>query len=278
MITLVSPKYNFREFCQDMFGKDPLQVMEAASAEITYARLIHQEKTKDRDFRKGSRGRAYCDDLQQLISLFTGSAPDKVSPEFIDAVKPLASHLLQKWEILGLRQVTACAIEPTLLLELGKITDFLIIVVSKEEVEAGNISSSLRTLNRLIESPSTARQFAERVDIAFHGYDHNAVELFEMPEVRSFVHKLDEKFPYWLFFLSKYHAGLQCLLLCLLPPFLTETARAEVFRQRIGDLLTRRWLPAVNHICEYAGFSDHEINVLTDRIETYIAHGRVRPE
>ena len=107
MITLVSPKYNFREFCQDMFGKDPLQVMEAASAEITCARLIHKEKTKDRDFRKGSRGRAYCDDLQQLISLFAGSAPDKVSPEFIDAVKPLASHLLQKWEILGLHHITA---------------------------------------------------------------------------------------------------------------------------------------------------------------------------
>src|ERR1700676_5008163 len=161
MIRLVSPKHNFREFCRDMFGKDPLQLMEAASAEITYARLIHQEKTKDRDFRRGSKGRAYCDDLQQLISLFAGSVPDNVSPEFIDAVKPLASHLLQKWEIPGLRQVTACATEPTLLVELGKITDFLTIVVSKEEVEAGNISSSLCMLNRLIESPSTARKFAE---------------------------------------------------------------------------------------------------------------------
>jgi hypothetical protein len=76
MISLVSPKYDFQEFCRCMFGKDPMEVMEAASAEITYARRIHRETTKDRDFRRGSRGRAYCDDLQQLISLFMGSASD----------------------------------------------------------------------------------------------------------------------------------------------------------------------------------------------------------
>src|ERR1019366_9151318 len=96
-----------------MFGKDPLQVIDAASAEITYARLIHQQKTKDRDFRRGSRGRTYCDDLQQLISLFMGSAPDKVSPEFVDAVSPLARHLQQKWEILGLSQILGRISEAT---------------------------------------------------------------------------------------------------------------------------------------------------------------------
>jgi hypothetical protein len=90
-----------------MFGKDPLEVTEAASAEITYARQIHRQKTKDRDFRKGSRGRAYCDDLQQFISLFMGSVPDSVSPEFVAAVKPLALHLLQRWEVVGLRKLLA---------------------------------------------------------------------------------------------------------------------------------------------------------------------------
>ena len=100
MISLVSPNYNFRDFCQCLVGKDPLQVIDAASAEITYARLIHQEKRKNRDFRRGSRGRAYCDDLQQLISLFMGSTTDKVSQEFLDAVDPLARHLLQRWRFL----------------------------------------------------------------------------------------------------------------------------------------------------------------------------------
>ena len=149
--------------------------------------------------------------------------------------------------------------------------------ISKEDVEAGDISASFGVLGRLVESPKTARQFAERVDIAFHGYDDVALELFEMPAVRSFVYRLDEKFPYWLFFLSKHYLGLQCVLLCFLPPSLTETARAEIFPALISDHLTRRWFPAMNHICRYAGFSEQEVNALTDSVEAYITHGRLPP-
>lgn len=271
MISLISPTYNFRDFCQCMFGNDPLQVIDAASAEITYARLNHREKTKDRDFRKGSRGRTYCDDLQQLISLFTGSVSDKVSPGFCDAVKPLALHLLQRWEIVGFRQLVVRPKEPTLV----DPKDFLTLVITKEEVEAGDISAPLRVLDRLMESPNTARHFAESVDIAFYGYDDVALELFKMEEVRSFVVKLDEKFPYWLFFLSKHHVGLKCVLLCLLPPFLTDTARADVLPARISGLLMQRWLPAMNHICQYSGYSEQEVHALTDRVLAYVTHGRL---
>lgn len=105
MASLISPEYDLAEFCKRMFGKNPVEVMEAASAEITYARQSHRKKTKDRDFRKGSRGRAYCEDLRQFISLFMGSFPDTVSPEFVAAVKPLAVHLLQRWEMVGLREL-----------------------------------------------------------------------------------------------------------------------------------------------------------------------------
>jgi hypothetical protein len=122
MISLISPKYSFRDFCQCMFGKDPLQVIDAACAEINNARLNHREKTKDRDFRRGSRGRLYCDYLQQLISLFMGSVPNKVSPEFLDGVNPLARHLLQRWDILGLRKLLARPKESALV----DVADFLI--------------------------------------------------------------------------------------------------------------------------------------------------------
>ena len=248
-------------------------MMEAASAEITNARRNHRDKTNGRDFRKGSRGRAYCDDLQRFVSLFMGSVPDRVSPEFLDAVKPLALDLLQRLEIVGLRKLVTCPTEPTPAMALSEVADFLTIVFSKEDVEAGDISESLDVLGRLVESPKTARQFAERVDIAFHGYDDTAFELFEMPTVRSFVFELDEKFPYWLFFLSKHHLGLQCVLLCFLPPSLTEAARAKVFPARIGELLTGHWFPAMNHVCRYAGFSEQEVNALTDRVEAYIIRG-----
>jgi hypothetical protein len=52
-----------------------------------------------------------------------------------------------------------------------------------------------------MQSPESAKEFFERVDIAFHGYDHDSRELFEIPDVRAHANQLDEQFPFWLFFL-----------------------------------------------------------------------------
>ena len=105
-VKLVSPEYSLEIFCYRMLGRDPLCIMESASAEISYARLLHQKSTKDLDFRKGSLGRAYCDDLQQLISLLmNGTIPSNAMPEFLGAVRPLIQQLLARWEIGELRRV-----------------------------------------------------------------------------------------------------------------------------------------------------------------------------
>jgi hypothetical protein len=151
--------------------------------------------------------------------------------------------------------------------------DPLVVVISRAEVEAGDISSVIDVLQTLIQSPDQVRAFRERVDIAFRGYDHDRRELFEISEVRNFVYQLDEQFPFWLFFLSKHHFGLQCLFLCFLPPFLTDEARARIFSERINGLLLNRWLPAMNHICKYVGVSENEVEPLTDRVMKYITRG-----
>lgn len=115
----------------------------------------------------------------------------------------------------------------------------------------------------------------ERVDIAFYGYDDDPRELFEIQEVRQYVSDLDVKFPFWLFFLSKKHLGLQCLLWCNLPPYLTPEGRADIFPRRIGELLTKRWFPAMNHVCNFAGYSEEQVELLTDRAIEYINNGRL---
>lgn len=273
MISLLSPEYNLEKFCDHMRGKDPMAVMEAASAEISYARRLHRESTKESDFRKGSRGREYCENLQKMIRmLMNGSVPDGSSPEFLITIKPLIDELLKRWEIGSLRQAFS-NIKVQEHISLPKSIDPLVIVISKDEVEAMDISVALATLTKLTKSPNTAREFVERVDIAFFGYDHTREELFEIPGVRNFVYQLDEQFPFWLYFLSKRHLGLRCLLWCFLPPFLTEEARSKIFMERINDLLTKRWFPAMNHICEYAGFSESQIEHLTERALAYITKG-----
>ena len=83
----------------------------------------------------------------------------------------------------------------------------LMIVVEKEDVMKGNVQPYLETLNILISSKENMIKYYEGVDISINGYDYISEELFEISEVRDFVYKLDEKFPYWLFFLRQQNYG-----------------------------------------------------------------------
>jgi len=133
MISLVSPEYNLKTFCSQMREKDPVAIIEAASAEISYARRLHREATKESDFRKGSRGREYCDNLQKMISLLmNGSVPDGSTYEFLITIKPLIQELLQKWEIGNLRKVFS-NLKTQERLSLPATIDPLVIVISRSE-------------------------------------------------------------------------------------------------------------------------------------------------
>jgi hypothetical protein len=159
--------------------------------------------------------------------------------------------------------IQTCMIEP------------IVIVIGREEVEAQDTSGSLSLLQGFLATPETAKNHFEKVDIAFHGYEAQTSELWEIPAVRNFVFKLDDAFPYWAYFLSKSHPGLQALILCFLPPFLTEDAKAQIFSERLRPLLLDRWFPAMNQICTYVGMTDDEIERLTNRVISYIKKGRL---
>jgi hypothetical protein len=100
MRPVLSPEFDLRIFCYQVMDKDPAEVMQAASAEISYARHNHREQTTERQFRGGSKGSKYCDSLQSLIRmLMNGQMPSDPAPEFIEAVRPLVRNLLKKWRL-----------------------------------------------------------------------------------------------------------------------------------------------------------------------------------
>ena len=153
--------------------------------------------------------------------------------------------------------------------------DFITIVVTRQEIQAGNKANVLESLKTLISSPETARKWFERVDIAIDGYNQTREELFEIVEVRNFVQELDDEFPFWLFFLSKRDTGLQCIAYCFLPPFLTQAAKAEIFPQQLDSLLSKRWFPAMTQLCDWVGMQEDDIEMLSDRSVQYLLGGPI---
>lgn len=147
--------------------------------------------------------------------------------------------------------------------------DPLVLVIGRDEVEAGEVTRVYELLSSLAKTPEQARRYQESIELAFHGYDEDARELWEIEQVRQFVADLDEMFPYWLFFL-KQSPSLQCLLLCLLPPFLTREAKAKIFPGRIDNLIERRWGPAAEQVARSARLSDEELAALVGRVARYL--------
>jgi hypothetical protein len=134
-------------------------------------------------------------------------------------------------------------------------------------------AAAVQTLRKLTETPESARSYKENVEISFHGYDGTTQELFEIPDVRNYVHRLDDQFPFWLYFLNKKSSSLQGLLLCFLPPFLTDSTKQRILPERIDSLLTKRWIPALNHISAFAGIDPKEDQAITERTIQYTLKG-----
>ncbi|MEI2721913.1 MAG: hypothetical protein V9E87_17650 [Gemmatimonadales bacterium] len=98
-------------------------------------------------------------------------------------------------------------------------------------------------------------------------------ELFEIPEVRTFVSALDSVFPYWLYFMSRNFLGLQAIAFCLLPPMKMDKAGRKEWSDRLDDLIARRWAPANFHIAEYAQFNEKEADALFRDAMHYFIEG-----
>jgi len=149
----------------------------------------------------------------------------------------------------------------------------LTVVVDRGDVEAGNIQPTLNVLCRLLADAATVREYRQRVDVSFHGYDTDARELFEIPEVRRFVAALDDAFPYWLYFLSRECLGLQAIALCFLPPFLTAEAQRRIWPQRLTELFERRWAPATADLACKAGLPPTDVDELLVTAGHYFLEG-----
>jgi hypothetical protein len=83
----------------------------------------------------------------------------------------------------------------------GAKVDGLEFYATRDEVEAGNIIDALATLGKLLV-PEVARRVRGRLFFGIRGYEGDARDLWEFPEVRTWMHALNSEFPYWFYFMD----------------------------------------------------------------------------
>lgn len=147
----------------------------------------------------------------------------------------------------------------------------LTVVIGRDEIEARD-TSRLEHVFRQLLAPEAAVKYCERVELAVVGYEEDPRVLHEIPEVRDFIHMLDEEFPYWCYFLTKHGMGLLLVLACFCPTDLPVDGRPYV-AEAIGTYLMERGLPAMIEICESVGCSEPEKRHLADQVMDYFSNG-----
>lgn len=92
---------------------------------------------------------------------------------------------------------------------------FVVLNISRREIESGNIAGALDRLLVLVDSARNVRLYRESLAFQVGGYDDDPREITEIPEVRAFFRRLSAQWPHWLWFLHR-EIGAVGLLLALL--------------------------------------------------------------
>lgn len=139
-------------------------------------------------------------------------------------------------------------------------------IIDRLEVIAEDTSRPREFFDRLRSSKELAYHCRGKVEISFHGYDHDPRELFEIKEVRSYVPVLCAALPELLFFIRTQQPthALKAFALCQtnvkwLHGRSTRkvTYKVEFTTKEIADFLMRLW-PGLNEMTEWLGMSIEE--------------------
>lgn len=92
----------------------------------------------------------------------------------------------------------------------------VVLQIMRFEIENGEFSDALERLMVIADTRENALLYRESVVFSVDGYDDDARELYEIPEVRSFFSKIIDQWPHWFWFLCRDggHISLLMSLIC----------------------------------------------------------------
>ena len=147
------------------------------------------------------------------------------------------------------------------------ISEPVVLMFSRRQVETCDVNEPLASLRELTADRKVALEFCGRVSLVIDGYNDDPRELFEIPEVRAYLKRLDQEWPYWFFFLSQADDSIPILESCLCDTIEVIPGVASIDLDQMDHALTRHF-GAMNRLSQ-------ELN-LPEEICGQIAEGVIR--
>ncbi|MPW26827.1 hypothetical protein GC105_13650 [Alkalibaculum sp. M08DMB] len=129
-------------------------------------------------------------------------------------------------------------------------TSYLKITINRNDVETMNVSKYEIMLKTLYPNVLMTHNFHENVDLVINGYEDDTREIWQIPEVRKFVKKLNKRFDQWFYFLDKNSDSLYWLTMCLCGKGFGEKDKLLMNNLAFNDFINDQ-LKSLSELCYY---------------------------
>lgn len=152
--------------------------------------------------------------------------------------------------------------QPRLDLRLG-VSEPVVLLISRREVEAGDLASVLSRLKPFLATREDAWRYRGQMMLVVDGYNNDPRELVDIPEVRAVLRGLESSWPHWAYFFNQVDDSIKLLLSCVAGSRFLGRGAIEMDADLVASALGRAF-GGMNLIFDRFGFPEDELEMISN--------------
>ena len=145
------------------------------------------------------------------------------------------------------------------------VTDPVVLMISRRQVEQGDIASVLRELKPFLATREDTWLYRGQMTLVVDGYNEDPRELVDIPQVRTFLRTFDRQWPYWPFFFNQVDDSIKILASCVCGADFPGGGAVEIDSHRLRDFLMRGF-GGMNSLFDKHGFPEKELEAISQGV------------
>lgn len=152
--------------------------------------------------------------------------------------------------------------QPRLDLRPG-VSEPVVLLISRREVEAGDLASVLSRLKVFLATREDAWLYRGQMTLVVDGYNNDPRELVDIPEVRNLLRGLESSWPQLAYFFNQVDDSIKLLLSCVAGSRFLGRGAVEMDAELVAAALGRTF-GGMNMVFERFGFPEDELEKMSN--------------
>ena len=162
-----------------------------------------------------------------------------------------------------------------------KPISFKNIIISKEEVESETIEKMKERIGMLMSDRSLLMSHQGEINIFFDGYNDDAREIVEIPEIKNYIDRIVKEIPYWFYFLDlkSVNGSLAVMLNCYSGCFVEKDSKSfylNIDADKVSEFIGYQW-DGLNYITDEFFLGEKENERISMEVNEYFRSLFVNP-